>query len=138
MSLGTDHDIDGLVLTALQSVPLLNADGQHFGRPFVSSYQLAIALDAEEPNLATALDMQIGGRGTGTNKSMAQYIGRELSRRIEAAGDSHYAEGAFMSSLHVESIHYRRPVGPPVISSLPGTPYDVAVFRLRSQSGPEA
>lgn len=40
--------------------------GHHFGPPFVTAYQLAIALDREYPQIREALAHEVGGEGTAT------------------------------------------------------------------------
>lgn len=135
MSLWVQHNMEHHVRQALEAVHLVNPDGHHFGRPFVSSYQLALAIDEVAPELRVALGKEIGGVGTGAHDSLAQYIGRELSRQIDDQGAEHYAEGAFMSNERVESLVYRGPGGTPVRSSLAGGSYDMALFRLRLPHG---
>ncbi len=61
-----------------------------------------------------------------------QYIGGELSRQIKAQ-DGHYAEGAFLSNERVQSIAYRGADGSQVLSSLAGTDFHMALFRMRSR-----
>lgn len=95
----------------------------------MSSYQLAIALDTQDSQLKHALEKELGGAGTGSHTSLAQYIGNELSRQI-ARGDHPFAEGAFMSNERVRSIVYRTADGSDIESSLIGTVYDMALFRL--------
>ena len=120
------------VRRALEAVHLNNPEGHHFGRPFVSSYQIAIALDVEDPELKRLLAKEVGGVGVGSHTSLAQYIGNELSKQIRARGPNHYAEGAFMSNERVEAITYRGADNSEIVSSLPGTAYDMALFRLRA------
>ena len=55
----------------------------HFGRPFLTTYQIAIELAKEITNLCTSIDKPLGGKGTGEYNSLAQYIGLELSKRIK-------------------------------------------------------
>lgn len=84
MSKWEEHGMAQRIIAALQAVHLNNPDGHRFGRPFVTSYQLAIALDAADPNLGQVLGKQVGGSGTGAHHSLAQYIGNELSKQIKA------------------------------------------------------
>lgn len=131
MSQWTDHNMDQRVRDALGAVHLNNPDGHHLGRPFVTSYQLAIALAEADPELCGVLGKDLGGAGTGANHSLAQYLGRELSRRI-GAGTIDWVEGAFLSNERVQEMAYRGPDGEPVVSSVSGSGYDLAVFRLAS------
>lgn len=132
MSKWEQHQMSDRIRRALEAVHLNNPDGHHFGRPYVSSYQLAIALDREDPTLKDALGKQVGGAGTGVHHSLAQYIGLELSKQIRDQGSSHFAEGAFMSNERVQRIVYRGADGDDVVSSLAGRDFDMAMFRLRA------
>jgi hypothetical protein len=132
MSLWQQYDMEQRVRSGLEVIHLNNPSGHHFGRPYVSSYQIAIALDADDPQLKHLLDKGVGGTGTGSHNSLAQYIGNELSKQIKSLEEAHYAEGAFMSNERVEAVVYRGADGGEVVSSLVGTGYDMALFRLRS------
>lgn len=119
------------IVGVLQAVHLNSPEGHHFGRPFVSSYQIAIRLLEADPTLSEALDLDVGGRGTGRHVSLAQYVGQNLSRQIRADAE-HAIEGVFMSNELVRQVVYRRPGGgDDVVSSLVGTDFDMALFRLR-------
>src|SRR5688500_17248802 len=98
MSKWEDNHMDDRIRTALNAVHLNNPGGHHFGRPFLSSYQLAIALDADDAALKHVLGKELGGVGTGARDSLAQYISNELSKQIKTHGNGHYAQGAFMSN----------------------------------------
>jgi len=131
MSSWERYGMSGRVRRVLEAVPLNNPQGHHFGRPYLSSYQIAIALDAEDPRLREDLGKAVGGRGTGSHTSLAQYIGNELSKQIRAQGDQHFVEGAFMSNQRVRSVVYQGVGGNDVVSSLAGTQFDMALSRIR-------
>ena len=133
VSLWEQHRMEERVRRVLEDVHLNNPQGHHFGRPYLSSYQIAIALDAEDPGLKHGLGKPVGGSGTGAHNSLAQYIGGELSRQIKVQGELHYAEGAFLSNERVQAIAYRGADGSQVLSSLVGTDFDMALFRMRSR-----
>jgi hypothetical protein len=63
---------------------------------------------------------------------MAQYLGRELSQRIRRGTLNQAIEGAFIADSDVVQISYRRPDGTILDSSVSGTGFDLALFRLRS------
>lgn len=92
---------------------------------------ICIRLLEADPSLSEALNLDVGGRGTGRHVSLAQYVGQNLSRQIR--GDrAHLIEGVFMSNELVRRVVYRRPGGEEdVVSSLAGTDFDMALFRLR-------
>ena len=56
----------------------------HFGRPFLTPYQIAIKFQQQFPQDFQTIGKPIGGKGTGQQDSLAQYIGLELSRRIKS------------------------------------------------------
>ena len=135
MSVWADHDVETKIVEVLRDVRIHDYYDQHvFGRPFMSAYQLAIALDARFPEVRQALDCPIGGSGIGQRDSLAQYLGRELSRRI-GQGEGLPIEGGFVSNMNVESIRYRSHDGTEIVSSLTGTPYDLSMFRLNPAGG---
>lgn len=131
MSVWNEHDMEQRVRDALGAVHLNNPQGHHLGRPFLSSYQIAVALEAADPGFCDQIGKRIGGRGTGESHSLPQYIGNELSKQIRQQGDTHYAEGVFMSNERVREIVYAGPDGADISSSLAGTGFDMALFRLR-------
>ena len=132
MSVWTEQGVLEKVCLALGDVTIVNPGGHHFGRPFMTAYQLAIKLDRAHPEVGRALGVEIGGNGTGSRNSLAQYLARELSRRINEAGEAYPVEGAFLSNDHVTALHYVTPGGKPLSSSLTGTGFDISLFRRRA------
>jgi hypothetical protein len=131
MSLWDQHNVLNTVVTAPGTVPL-SSDFHHFGRPWITAYQLAIKVHAGDPALAASLGVTVGGQGTGKHHSLSQYLARELSRNIKKHGHAYPVQGAFLSNELVRSIELDGPEGP-VTSSLTGTPYDLSLFRLAPQ-----
>jgi hypothetical protein len=132
VSIWADHNVEERTVEVLQDVPLVN-EAHHFGRPYMSAYQLAIELDDRYPDIRQALGYEIGGAGTGQHGSFAQYIARQLSGRIRDEPD-YPVEGAFMSNVNVDTLRYRRSNGELLTSSLTGSGYDLSMFRLRVQA----
>ena len=124
--------MEAAVLEALSVLGSNQDAGHHFGRPYVTPYQLAIAVQAAHPHIATALGVTVGGRGTGTPNSLAQYLARELSGRIKRDGEGYPVEGAFISNEHLTSLTYRGADGQAIMSSLTGSGYDLSLFRART------
>lgn len=106
-----------------------HAPGHHFGRPFMSLYQIAIEFKNRYPNEFEALGLPVGGRGAGRRNSLAQYIGRMLSSFIRKYGSAYPVEGCFVSRHHVATLQYKD--GDDVIESSLGDTWDSTVFRLR-------
>jgi hypothetical protein len=93
------------------------AQEHHLGRPFLSAYQIAIEFALRHPDALAEMDIPIGGVGSGP-RSLAQYIGRELSRRC-GAGELPEIGGGFFSDLHLASLSFRYQ-GQEIASSLRG------------------
>lgn len=133
MSIWEEHGLTEKISDVISAVHL-NTDEPHpFGRPYVTAYQIAIALEAMFPETVRSIGKPVGGKGIGQHNSLAQYLAGELSRQIKAQREDHPIEGAFVSNEHVSEIRYERDSGESVVSSLTGTPYDLAVFRLREE-----
>ncbi len=125
-SLWEQHDIENVVIQILTDV---NDEGHHFGRPFLTAYQLAMEFDRRHNNIVTQLGKQVGGAGTGERTSLAQYLALELSRQIRDDPD-YPIEGAFISNQNVRELSYNR--GNEIItSSVTGSRYSLSMFRLR-------
>ncbi len=127
MSDWQQHDIEGKVRQILSEAPM-PAQEHHFGKPFFTAYQLAIAFDEKYPDVVAKLGYQLGGQGTGEPVSLAQYLARELSRRIKS-GEIKGIEGGFISNYHLADILFDHK-GKQVKSSLTGTQYNLSMFRL--------
>ncbi|HZR53121.1 MAG TPA: hypothetical protein VFB06_26860 [Streptosporangiaceae bacterium] len=131
MSVWERSEIERKITDILRETPYQEA--HHFGRPYLSAYQLAIAVDRRWPDVRNALDNPpVGGRGIGTRNSLAQYLARELSRRIRS-GELTAIEGAFLSDEDLVELVYVETDGQRV-TSLTGSGYDLSLFRLRSAS----
>ena len=127
MSIWADQDLEARVVEVLRDVPM-NDDTHHFGRPYMTAYQVAIELTKRYPGVRQALDRPVGGAGSGQRTSLAQYLGRELSQRIQR--DPHFpVEGAFISNQDVADLTYNGPDGP-LASSLHDAGYELSMFRL--------
>jgi len=129
MTIWANHNVEERAIEVLRDVPLVN-EAHHFGRPYMSAYQLAIELDHRYPDIAEALGYEVGGAGTGQHSSFAQYIARQLSGHIRDNED-YLVEGAFMSNVNVDTLSYRKADGELVTSSLTGSGFDLSMFRLR-------
>jgi hypothetical protein len=130
MSVWEQHDLTTRIVEILGAAHL-NTDEHHFGRPYVTSYQIAIELARRYPQTVAAIGKPIGGTGVGQHNSFAQYLGGELSGQIRREEDRHPVEGAFLSNERVSEIRYTTADGQAIVSSLTGTPFDLALFRLR-------
>ncbi len=101
----------------------------HFGRPFLTAYQLAIEFASRFPEDVERLGYQIGGEGIGERVSLAQYLARQLSAEINAERITNI-EGGFLSNRYLSEITFDNK-GTPLRSSLTNTQFDLSMFRLR-------
>jgi hypothetical protein len=100
--------------------------GHHFGRPFLTPYQIAIAFRERYPEEFRQIGKPLGGRGAGQHDSLAQYIALELSRGIRANRLMNI-EGRFLHRLYLKTLQYED-AGGPIESSLMRD-FDLSMFR---------
>ena len=100
----------------------------HFGRPFLTAYQLAIEFAHRFPEDVSRLAYQIGGEGIGERVSLAQYLAGQLSDRIKT-GEIKNIEGGFLSNNHLSEISFDNN-SQLIKSSLTKTQFDLSLFRL--------
>ena len=130
MSVWEDQKVEATVIDVLEEVPTRH-ESHHFGRPFITAYQLAIGVQERQPQLTGALNVSVGGAGTGQQSSLTQYLAREISRRAKA--DPGYPiEGAFVSNDRVLGMVFNGPGGVEVRSSAQEGGWDLSLFRLRN------
>jgi len=99
--------------------------GHHFGKPFMTSYQIAIEFRQRFPKDFQTIGKEIGGKGIGQHNSLAQYIARELSNRIKN-GKIQNIEGRFLWRKHLHTIQYDS--GNIESSSMQA--FDLSIFRI--------
>jgi len=102
--------------------------GHHFGRPFLTPYQIAIAFKERHPEECARIGKPLGGKGTGQRDSLAQYIGTELSRRIKNRRITGI-EGRFLHRANLRSLQYE--MGKKTIKSSAERSYDLSMYRRR-------
>lgn len=114
--------------TILASVTYYRPD-HHFGRPFLTTYQLAIAFSERYPDVVQAIGHPLGGAGTGVHFTLTTYLSGQLSQRIRS-GEITQIEGAFLSNTHLKQIafHFNEEE---INSSLIASEYDLSMFRYR-------
>ncbi len=129
MSQWQDLDIETKITSILRDIPD-TASEHHLGRPFLTAYQIAIEFAHRYPEDFARLDYPIGGVGIGQRSSLAQYVARELSRRIKNKEITHI-EGGFLSNQHLHDINFEVDGQEELIhSSLTNTNFTLSVFRL--------
>lgn len=123
------HHFEERVTAILRDTPA-HVPGHHFGRPYLTPYQIAIAFDHLYPEVARAMKLKIGGKGLGEPNSLTQYIAGQLSYRIKL-GDLRHIEGALLSDSNLKSLSFSSR-GHLIESSLVGA-YDLTLFRYRDE-----
>ncbi len=99
----------------------------HFGRPFLTPYQIAITFQQRFPQDFQTIGKPIGGRGTGQQDSLAQYIALELSKRIKDARIRNI-EGRFLHRANLLTLQFE--VRGRAIESSSMQAYDLSMYRL--------
>lgn len=125
MSLWEQHQIETKILQILH-VDSHNPE-HHFGRPFLTPYQIAIEFHNRYPQQFADIGKPLGGKGTGQQDSLAQYIAQELSRRIKDQRITNI-EGRFLHRAHLHSLQYKDDGNTIESSSMQA--YDLSMFRL--------
>ncbi len=101
--------------------------GHHFGRPFLTAYQIAISFAERFPSNYGIIGKQIGGKGAGPSHSLAQYLARELSTGIKNCRLPGI-EGADLHGTHLKKLVYRSSEGN--LESSKGSSSELSMFRL--------
>jgi hypothetical protein len=101
-----EFDFERRIRDILRSVRP-HVEGHHFGRPYLTSYQIAIEFARRYPGDVHRIGLPVGGLGVGGHNSLAQYLAGQLSRAIRA-GDLNDIEGAFLSDMHLAELSFGR------------------------------
>lgn len=125
MSIWDDYSIETRIRDILDVPP--RREGHHFGRPFLTAYQIAILFAEQYPKDLDAIGKEVGGRGAGPSQSLAQYFADQLSKRLKA-GRLLGIEGRFLHSIRMKRLEYHSPDGDVVSST--GTASELSMFRL--------
>ena len=125
MSIWEDFSIEARVRDILNVPP--REPSHHFGRPFLTAYQIAISFADRFPDEHDLIGKQIGGRGTGPSHSLAQYLAWELSDRIKK-GRLTGVDGADLHGTHLKKLECRSSEGD--VESSTGSSSELSMFRL--------
>ncbi len=123
MSIWQEHSIETRIREILASVP---DEGHHFGRPFLSAYQIAIAFDQRFRSVADSIAKPVGGKDTGRHDSLAKYFANQLSRYIRQ-GTLPGIEGRFLNGRFLGTLEYNN--GSETVASSLGAA-NLSIFRL--------
>lgn len=104
-----------------------HAPNHHFGRPFLTPYQIAISFQQGFPHDFQTIGKPVGGKGTGQQDSLSQYIALELSKRIKDQRITNI-EGRFLHRANLKVLEYVD--GSKVVTSSSMQAYDLSMYRL--------
>ncbi len=100
----------------------------HFNPPYLTPYQIAMAFRDLFPLEFKRINKPVGGKGTGQQTSLAQYIAQGLSSRIKRK-KLRSIEGGFLYRKNLDSLTYKDATK--LIKSSTMTSYDLSIFRLK-------
>lgn len=104
MSDWQEYSLQDKVVQILAAVPPYKAD-HHFGRPYLSAYQIAIKLRQEFWEEIAQMGRPIGGAGSGEPSPLAWYIADQLSKRISQHEITNI-QGAFLRTDNVMNVAF--------------------------------
>jgi len=128
MSLWEQHAIEARVAEILDIQS--HNPAHHFGRPFLTPYQIAIEFQRRFPQDFASIGKPLGGKGTGQQDSLAQYLALELSKRISDRRITNI-EGRFLHRANLYTLQYED--NGQIIESSSMQAYDLSMFRLAEE-----
>jgi hypothetical protein len=133
MSNWQKYDLDNKITQILAEVPD-STENHHLGSAYLTAYQIAIEFAQRFPEDFSALDLPVGGAGTGQHNSLAQYFAQQLSRLIKSKEIQHI-EGGFLSNLHLNDISFTSDETL-IHSSLTSSGFTLSTYRLSNVEPP--
>ena len=118
----------GKIVGLLTEVSYHEAD-HHFGRPFLTAYQLAILFKERYPEEFRSFGHPVGGKDSGVRFSLSSYLAGQLSRRIKN-GELPNVDGGFLSNYHLRRIEFADGDST-VTSSLTESQFDLSMYRYK-------
>ena len=122
------HGLERKIAEILSAITYENPD-HHFGRPFLTAYQLAILFKERFREDYELLGYPVGGRGSGGQFTLSSYLSGQLSQKIRT-GEISEIEGSFISNSRLRRIEFNDS-GETITSSNTETEYDLSMYRLR-------
>lgn len=117
------------ILSAVPPEPTYNT-----GRPFLTTYQIAIEFARRFPQETTAIGHATGGEGHGPY-AVTTYIARWLPDRIQRGAND--IEMAFLDAMHMSSLQFED-AGTTRTATTNQAGFNATMFRLRDQASPLA
>lgn len=130
ISVWAEHEMHDKIEGILRDVEDYDPN-HHFGRPFLTAYQIAIEFAQRYPDVVAEVGAPIGGEGTGQHWSLTGYLAGQLSRIVKAHPTGSI-EGAFLSNQHLDDIAFETD-DEPIHSSLTDSGFPLSMFRWRGE-----
>jgi len=131
MSRWEEMQFEDKIRSILRETQYVVRPDHHMAPPFLTAYQIAIEFAHRFPDEFQRTGLRIGGQGLGEHNSLAQYIARELSRRIQSPNpEIRDIQGGFLSNKHLLGISFDND-GTRIDSSLTDSQFDLSMFRLK-------
>ena len=127
VSFWDSHSMEDKVVQVLSSLTYHDRD-HHFGRPFLTAYQLAVLIKERFPDTFHSFGHPIGGRDSGVSYSFTSNLAGQPSERIRN-GTITCVDGGFLSNEKLKEIEFND-AGSSVFSSLTDTQFDLSMFRF--------
>ena len=127
MGMWTKYDLEKKVREILKVPMQARVKKSHCGRPFMTSYQIAIAFKQRYPEDFIKIGKPIGGSGTDTHNSLTRYIAETLTRKVRNKKIKNVECGS-LSVAHREGIPFKDEEATIYSSGK----YDLSLFRLTS------
>ncbi|MCY4182982.1 MAG: hypothetical protein OXF43_08890 [Gammaproteobacteria bacterium] len=96
--------IESKIVEILEEIPYDNR--HHFGRRFLTSYQIAIQFSKKFPKESDEIGKSIGGKGEGPEDSVAKYLANQLSRRVKNGSLENCIEGGFLNGENLQPLKF--------------------------------
>lgn len=127
MSRWIEWEMEHKIREVLADVENDRGSDHHFGRPLYTAMQIAIGICRRYPGFLEETGMELGGEGTGDQETLARYIARELSKKINEERITDI-EGFFLANDRIREIDFIDHKGQEIESNLGS---DIALFRLK-------
>jgi hypothetical protein len=105
-----------------------HAPNHPFGRPFQTPYQIAITFKKLYPEEFKKIGKPLGGKHTGQQDSLTQYLAEELARRVNR-GYLPTVEGRFLHRKYLKGLTYDN--DGELVESSAEQAYDLSIYRIR-------
>ena len=96
--------VESKIVKILEDVPFEME--HHFGRRYLTSYQIAILFYNQFTIEARNISASIGGKGFGPQDSLAKYLSGQLSRRIKNGSLNNRIEGGFLHGQNLQPLQF--------------------------------